>query len=325
MLPGYVALQGRARPARDAARRSARSCLVSGTNGKTTTTALVAAALGDDVATNRDGANLPAGWVSTLLDSPPAPGRSCSRSTSRTCPPRSTPRPRAVAALLNLSRDQLDRHSETRMLALRWRDTLAAHPDVRGGGQRRRSARRVGRERGHRRHVGRGRRRVAQRRGRVPGVRRAPGPHRDLVVVPRVRARAPGADDRDAAVSGCASPASTTRTRSRCPAAPTAATSRSRSARRGALGVPTEAALDAVGRVREVSGRYARHRVDGHEVILLLAKNPAGWVETLDVIDDLLPDGQGTVVVAINARGPDGRDPVVAVGRARSSSSRAAR
>ena len=61
--------------------------------------------------------------------------------------------------------------------------------------------------------------------------------------------------------------------------------------------------------MREVSGRYARHRVGDHDVIVLLAKNPAGWVETLDVIDDLLPDRRGTVVVAINARGPDGRDP----------------
>ena len=76
-----------------------------------------------------------------------------------------------------------------------------------------------------------------------------------------------------------------------------------------ALGIPPAQALAAMARVNEVSGRYARHRVGGHEVILLLAKNPAGWVETLDVIDDLLPDHRGTVVVAINARGPDGRDP----------------
>jgi UDP-N-acetylmuramyl tripeptide synthase len=76
-----------------------------------------------------------------------------------------------------------------------------------------------------------------------------------------------------------------------------------------ALGVPARAALDAIAGVREVSGRYARHRVGDHDVIVLLAKNPAGWVETLDVIDDLLPDKSGAVVVAINARGPDGRDP----------------
>ena len=51
-------------------------------------------------------------------------------------------------------------------------------------------------------------------------------------------------------------------------------------------GVFDEAALDAIERVRAVSGRYARHSVDGREVIVLLAKNPAGWVETLEVIDD---------------------------------------
>ena len=73
---------------------TAPSCLVSGTNGKTTTTALVAATLGDDVTTNRDGANLPAGWVERAARRRrEPPGRSCSRSTSRTCPPRSTPHP----------------------------------------------------------------------------------------------------------------------------------------------------------------------------------------------------------------------------------------
>jgi UDP-N-acetylmuramyl tripeptide synthase len=76
-----------------------------------------------------------------------------------------------------------------------------------------------------------------------------------------------------------------------------------------ALGVPVDRALDAMATVTSVSGRYARHQFGGHEVIVLLAKNPAGWVETLDVIDELLGDGPGTVVVAINARGPDGRDP----------------
>src|SRR5260221_3561174 len=75
------------------------------------------------------------------------------------------------------------------------------------------------------------------------------------------------------------------------------------------LGVPVGRALAEISGVREVSGRYATHHVNGHEVIVLLAKNPAGWCETLDVIDELLPDRSGTVVVAINARGPDGRDP----------------
>jgi UDP-N-acetylmuramyl tripeptide synthase len=76
-----------------------------------------------------------------------------------------------------------------------------------------------------------------------------------------------------------------------------------------AHGIGAVEALHAIEKIRSVSGRYAHHRVDGHELVVLLAKNPAGWVETLEVIDELLPDRQGTVVVAINARGPDGRDP----------------
>ena len=61
--------------------------------------------------------------------------------------------------------------------------------------------------------------------------------------------------------------------------------------------------------MREVSGRYAHHLLDGRDTSVLLAKNPAGWAEVLEMIDVLLPDNSGTVVIAINAHGPDGRDP----------------
>jgi UDP-N-acetylmuramyl tripeptide synthase len=40
-------------------------------------------------------------------------------------------------------------------------------------------------------------------------------------------------------------------------------------------------------------------------VRLLLAKNPAGWVEALSMV----PDDRRDVVVAVNARAADGRDP----------------
>jgi len=45
--------------------------------------------------------------------------------------------------------------------------------------------------------------------------------------------------------------------------------------------------------------------VDGVPVRLLLAKNPAGWLEVLDIIGD----STGPVVVGINARIADGKDP----------------
>lgn len=55
----------------------------------------------------------------------------------------------------------------------------------------------------------------------------------------------------------------------------------------------------------EVVGRYASVRVGPTAARLLLAKNPAGWLEVFDVLRPApLP-----VVVIINARIADGRDP----------------
>src|SRR5207253_8616762 len=72
-----------------------------------------------------------------------------------------------------------------------------------------------------------------------------------------------------------------------------------------AAGVEVTAALATMGAVAHVAGRYQVVTVEGVEVRLLLAKNPAGWAEALDLIRPApLP-----VVVGINARIPDGRDP----------------
>jgi UDP-N-acetylmuramyl tripeptide synthase len=58
-------------------------------------------------------------------------------------------------------------------------------------------------------------------------------------------------------------------------------------------------------RVGTVAGRYERVTVDGVRVRLLLAKNPAGWAEALELIRPApLP-----VVIGINARVADGHDP----------------
>jgi lipid II isoglutaminyl synthase (glutamine-hydrolysing) len=245
--------------------------------------------------------------VSTLLDSPGS-GPVVLEVDESYLPVALDAAPRAVTALLNLSRDQLDRHSETRMLALRWRDTLAAHPEA-----------------------------AVVANVDDPLVVWAADAALDVTWVAGGAAWHSDA----AACPACGALLTRTATSWSCPECPlsrpdptietlgqwlrvdgeefTYSLALPGRANRGnlavaigaarALGVATEAALDAVGRIRAVSGRYARHRVDDHDVILLLAKNPAGWVETLDVIDDLLRDGQGTVVIAINARGPDGRDP----------------
>jgi UDP-N-acetylmuramyl tripeptide synthase len=71
------------------------------------------------------------------------------------------------------------------------------------------------------------------------------------------------------------------------------------------LGADPDRAAAAMGEVDEVVGRYASVRVGGQQARLLLAKNPAGWLEVFDVLrPPPLP-----VVVVINARIADGRDP----------------
>jgi UDP-N-acetylmuramyl tripeptide synthase len=306
VFPGYVAL--RVAPSLLAELLAGRSVgVVSGTNGKTTTTALIAAALGDDVTTNRDGANLPTGWVSALLEHPRT-GPVLLEVDESYLPAAFSAAPDAVAALLNLSRDQLDRHSETRMLALRWRDTLAAHSDVR-----------VVANADDPLVVW-----AANAAAHVTWVAGGAAWHSDAAACPacgELLAR----DESTWSCPSCAlcRPEATIEPRGNAVVVDGVEYSYALAlpgrANRGnvamavgaarALGVAPQRALAAISEIRAVSGRYARHQVDGHELIVLLAKNPAGWVETLDVIDEILPDRTGTVVVAVNARGPDGRDP----------------
>jgi UDP-N-acetylmuramyl tripeptide synthase len=71
------------------------------------------------------------------------------------------------------------------------------------------------------------------------------------------------------------------------------------------FGVDPATALDAMRETTEVAGRYATVMVGPVRARLLLAKNPAGWLEVFD----FLAPPPTPVVVAINARIADGRDP----------------
>lgn len=71
-----------------------------------------------------------------------------------------------------------------------------------------------------------------------------------------------------------------------------------------ALGANLEDAAEAVGQVEEVSGRYSTYDVDGRLASLLLAKNPAGWQQAVRTI----PTGTTQLVIAVNAQIPDGED-----------------
>src|SRR5436190_15183866 len=105
---------------------------VSGTNGKTTTTRLIATALETlgPVATNFHGANLPNGVVSALLEPHPPGTRLVAEIDERWLPAVMAQVPFRAVALLNLSRDQIDRMAEVRSNAVRWRAALGAAPGV---------------------------------------------------------------------------------------------------------------------------------------------------------------------------------------------------
>jgi lipid II isoglutaminyl synthase (glutamine-hydrolysing) len=70
------------------------------------------------------------------------------------------------------------------------------------------------------------------------------------------------------------------------------------------FGVAVDAALPLLRDVKSVAGRYTQVQRQGRRVRLLLAKNPAGWLEAFDV----LAPRPVPVLLAVNAQGPDGRD-----------------
>jgi UDP-N-acetylmuramyl tripeptide synthase len=112
-----------------AARLPQGSVAVSATNGKTTSTAMVAEILRPHVrvAHNDSGANLVSGVASALLD---ARGAELGLfEVDEGALPEITRRLRPKALLLgNLFRDQLDRYGELELVAARWRDAVAALP-----------------------------------------------------------------------------------------------------------------------------------------------------------------------------------------------------
>jgi UDP-N-acetylmuramyl tripeptide synthase len=108
------------------------SVLVSATNGKTTTSAMVAEILRPSVrvAHNASGANLVSGIASTLLS---ARGAELGLfEVDEAALPEVARRIRPKAVLLaNLFRDQLDRYGELEIVAARWRDVASTLPETR--------------------------------------------------------------------------------------------------------------------------------------------------------------------------------------------------
>lgn len=136
-FPGTVARRVDPRALARLARRLRRgSLVVTGTNGKTTTSRMIAHCLehaGWRPVHNRAGANLPQGVTAALLDATDLCGRTRADVGLFEVDEAAFPlvvaevRPRAVV-LTNLFRDQLDRYGELDYLATLWRNAMARLP-----------------------------------------------------------------------------------------------------------------------------------------------------------------------------------------------------
>jgi len=280
--------------------------LVTGTNGKTTTTRLICAALGalgQDVASNAFGANMVAGMASALGRAQDAPYAVLETDERYLPAVIKATRPRVVV-LLNLSRDQMDRAAEIWLIARRWRDALAGAegcvvvanaddplvawaaslaPRVTwvAAGQRWHEDSWCCPECGsHLRRDELGWRCGECKFARPPtrwvlsgdSVIDEDGQLHDLVL------SLPGRANRSNAVVALAVASY--------------------------FGASVDQALPLVRTVTSVAGRYTQVQRHGRNVRLLLAKNPAGWLEAFDV----LSPPPGPVLLAVNAQVPDGKD-----------------
>jgi UDP-N-acetylmuramyl tripeptide synthase len=294
---------------------SRRTAIVTGTNGKSTTTRMTAAALGtlgpseprgrrhQTVATNAEGANMDAGLVAALAAAREAQLAALEVDEMHVPHVADAVDPKVIV-LLNLSRDQLDRVGEINHIERTLRAGLARHPDtvvvancddvlmtsaaydspnvvwVAAGGSWANDS-------------------VSCPRSGEIIVRdgthwystgtdfKRPTPqwsYDDTTIygpdgfsVP-MRLALPGTVNRGNATQAVAAAV--------------------------AMGADPAAAVTAASGVDEVAGRYRTVQVGAHTVRMLLAKNPAGWQEALSMVDT----DAGSVVISVNGQVPDGED-----------------
>lgn len=282
-----------------------RTAVVTGTNGKSTTTRMLAAALGGlgAVASNSEGANMDAGLVAALA------GNRAARLAALEVDEMHVPHVAdavdpAVVVLLNLSRDQLDRVGEINAVERALRAGLARHPHtvvvancddvlmtsaaydcpqviwVAAGSSWAgdsvscpRSGEVIERDAGQWRSTGTDFSRPTPQWWFDEDALYGP----DGLVLP-MRLALPGVVNRGNAAQAVAAAV--------------------------ALGADPAAAVAAVSAVDEVAGRYRSVQLGEHTVRMLLAKNPAGWQEALSMVDKQAAG----VVIAVNGRVPDGED-----------------
>jgi UDP-N-acetylmuramyl tripeptide synthase len=280
--------------------------LVTGTNGKTTTTRLIAAAigaLGQDVASNAFGANMEAGLASALGRARDAP-YAVLETDERYLPAVIEATQPRVVVLLNLSRDQMDRAAEIWLTARRWRQALATadgcvvvanadDPLIAW---------------------------AASTAPRVTWVAAGQRWHEDSWCCPECGSHLQR-DELGWRCGECGFARPSTRwvltgdsviddsgqLRELALALPGRANASNAVialAVASIFGATVDQALPRLRKVKSVAGRYTQVQRNGRLVRLLLAKNPAGWLEAFDV----LAPSPVPVLLAVNAQTPDGKD-----------------
>jgi UDP-N-acetylmuramyl tripeptide synthase len=295
-----------------------RTAVITGTNGKSTTTRMVAAALRTvgapadpgapgrrhrNVATNSEGANMDAGLVAALAADRSA-GLAALEVDEMHVPHVADAVNPSVIVLLNLSRDQLDRVGEINHIERTLRAGLAHHPDaviVANCDDVLMTS-------------------AAYDSPHVIWVAAGSGWAGDSVSCPRsgeviVREgshwystgtdfKRPSPDWRVDSENLYGPDGFVQPMRLALPGAVNRGNAAQAVAAAVAMGADPAAALAAVSAVDEVAGRYRTVRVGDHTARLLLAKNPAGWQEALSMVDKTAAG----VVISVNGQVPDGED-----------------
>ncbi|HEX3287231.1 MAG TPA: Mur ligase family protein [Mycobacterium sp.] len=284
---------------------SRRTAIVTGTNGKSTTTRMTAAALGTlgPVATNAEGANMDAGLVAALAGTRDAELAALEVDEMHVPHVADAVHPRVIV-LLNLSRDQLDRVGEINHIERTLRAGLTRHRDTvvvancddvlmtsaaydsphvvwvaAGGGWANdsvscpRSGEIIVRDGAHWYSTGTDFKRPTPQWWYDDTNIYGP----EGLSLP-MRLALPGAVNRGNATQAVAAAV--------------------------AMGADPAAAVTAASGVDEVAGRYSTVQLGTHTVRMLLAKNPAGWQEALSMVDT----DAGSVVISVNGQVPDGED-----------------
>jgi UDP-N-acetylmuramyl tripeptide synthase len=281
--------------------------LISGTNGKTTTTSLIFSALSvkGNVVSNYTGANLFAGIASALSQNRSAP--TAVLEVDELVMPwaikQTNPR---MVVLLNLGRDQLDRLSEVRFVAQKWKDSLAELP----------------------------KRCViladsddpfvvwaALGWGNILWFSSGAYGHMDAATCPSCGAILRWSKDKEHYSCGCgfAKPNAqwvlrddelhgqqnqSVKVISGIPGRAARANAARAIVAASYFGVSIEDAAHAISRVTSVDGRFGRLRIGSTDFRLLLSKNPASWRETLATSGA----GPEKVLLVVNANTQDGKD-----------------